>query len=58
MHRTKAYTSAVSNRGNGAHGNSTGPDALFAQKAIAVSTASNLLAAVNVRIHYYIFNPP
>ncbi|KAI0777134.1 hypothetical protein BC629DRAFT_1594837 [Irpex lacteus] len=44
---TPTYVRAVSNRGTGAHGNSTGPDALYAQSTIKASATANLLAAVN-----------
>ncbi|KAI0091292.1 hypothetical protein BDY19DRAFT_904738 [Irpex rosettiformis] len=44
---TMTYTTAISNKGNGAHGNSTGPDPLFAQSTVKTSAASNVLAAVN-----------
>lgn len=42
------WTEAVLAGGMGAHGNSTGPDALFSQGSVATSDLGNVLATVNV----------
>jgi len=41
------WTEAVLAGGMGAHGNSTGPDALFSQGSVATSDMGNVLATVN-----------